>query len=129
MNNSSHKELRHYGILGMRWGVRRSEKELARARAKTKVDIDEIDSVHDDYKKAHSSGRVHAMSDAELRARINRIQMESQYRQLTTPQKSAGQKFVSEVLTNAAKQTATKYVSKYMDDTVASILNSKSKKK
>lgn len=57
---------------------------------------------------------VKQMSDDELRKRINRIQMEKQYKQLTTKQTSAGQKFVKDVMANAAKQTATQYASKAM---------------
>lgn len=56
------------------------------------------------------------MSDKELRARINRLQMERQYEQLTaTPkQTNAGAKFVKDILINAGKQTLTNYTAKYM---------------
>ena len=56
------------------------------------------------------------MSDRELRERINRLQMERQYEQLTaTPkQTNAGAKFVKDILINAGKQTLTNYTAKYM---------------
>ena len=56
------------------------------------------------------------MSDKELRAIINRLQMEKQYEQLTaTPkQTNAGAKFVKDILINAGKQTLTNYTAKYM---------------
>ena len=56
------------------------------------------------------------MSDKELRARINRLQMEKQYEQLTASPKqtNAGAKFVKDILVNAGKQTLTNYTAKYM---------------
>ena len=57
---------------------------------------------------------IKGMSDEELRRRINRLQMEKQYKQLTAKEKNKGQRFVEEILINAAKQTATSYVSKAM---------------
>lgn len=56
------------------------------------------------------------MSDRELRERINRLQMEKQYEQLTaTPKRTnAGAKFVKDILVNAGKQTLTNYTAKYM---------------
>ena len=62
----------------------------------------------------YSSDEIKKMSDSELRSKINRLQMEKQYKQLTSSEISVGRKFVQDVLTNAAKQTATNYVSKYM---------------
>jgi uncharacterized protein involved in exopolysaccharide biosynthesis len=44
------------------------------------------------------------MSDAELRNRLNRLQMEKQYRELTTSPK--GKSFVKEVLQDTGKQVA-----------------------
>lgn len=92
--------LQHHGILGMKWGIRRTPEQLARAggkNSKTKIDED-----------------IQQMSDSELRSRINRLQMEKQYKQLTSREVSIGKKFVKDVLTNAAKQTATDYTSRYM---------------
>ena len=65
--------LAHYGILGMKWGVRRTPAQLARARGRYKTD-----KSHEDYKKAHTSKSIKSMSDAELRNRLNRLQMERQ---------------------------------------------------
>lgn len=72
-------ELLHYGVLGMKWGVRRTPEQLARARGKSKSSSDEIS---DDYKKAHSRKSVKSMSDAELRSRLNRLEMEQKYTKL-----------------------------------------------
>lgn len=57
-------ELYHYGVLGMKWGVRRK-------RPKTPP--------HEDYTNAHSRKSVKSMSDKELRTRINRLNMEREY--------------------------------------------------
>ena len=67
--------LYHYGIPGMRWGVRRSQKQLARSR-KRKPDI------HDDYKRTHEKKSIKSMSDTELQNRINRLNKEKQYKDL-----------------------------------------------
>lgn len=58
---------------------------------------------------------ISKLSDKELRQRINRLQMEKQYAQLTTqPQTFSGKKMAKDILGNAAKQTLTQYTAKYM---------------
>ena len=98
--------LQHHGILGMKWGVRRTPEQLARASGK----------------KNRSDDEVKKMSDSELHSKINRLQMEKQYKQLTSSEISAGRKFVQDVLTNVAKQTATTYVSKYMTKGIDAVI-------
>ena len=94
----------------MRWGVRRTRAQLGYSSSprKTKKQTQKVSS------KQERKEAMKKMSDAELRNRINRIQMEKQYMQLTEPQLSPGKKFVKDVITNAAKQTATNYVAKFM---------------
>lgn len=84
----------HYGILGMKWGVRRTDAQLARAR-KERAPKEEP---HEDYKKAHSKKSVSTMSDAELRNRLNRIQMEQQYTKLNPSNVSKGKQVASKIM-------------------------------
>lgn len=58
-------ELTHYGVEGMKWGIRRSEAQLAKARGSKTDDISKL-------------------SDDELRRRVNRLNMEQQYKKLTS---------------------------------------------
>lgn len=100
-------QLYHWGIKGMKWGVRRSEAQLARARG------EKTEEVHEDYANAHSKKSVKSMSNAELKARNNRLQMEQQYSNLTKST-SAGKKFVTGVLISAGTAVATGIATKYM---------------
>ena len=83
----------HYGILGMKWGIRRTPEQLARARRRSTTD-----EPHEDYKKAHTSKSIKSMSDAELRNRLNRIQMERQYSQLSSSNVSKGREYIQKII-------------------------------
>lgn len=58
----------HYGILGMRWGIRRTPEQLAKAS------------------NSRSETAVSKLSDEELRRRIDRINLERRYKDLTKPE-------------------------------------------
>lgn len=60
--------LAHYGILGMRWGVRRTPEQLERASRKA------------------PGKELSELSDEEVQARIDRINLERRYKDLTKPE-------------------------------------------
>lgn len=61
--------LKHYGILGMRWGVRQTPEELGHRTRRAEY--------------PRSRKKISQMSDSELKSKIDRMQKESQYRQLS----------------------------------------------
>lgn len=95
-------ELYHYGILGMKWGIRRTPEQLARARKKSSNK-----NIHEDYKKAHDNKSVKEMSDAELRARVNRLNMEQQYSKMNPNTVQKGKNFTSNALKTIGTVAAT----------------------
>lgn len=113
MNNYIIKdgELYHWGIKGQKWGKRRyqnpdgtltpeGEKRYARKEA--------LKGKRDDVKNRQT------MSDQELRAKVNRLQMEKQLRELTDEEcnrgRTATKKWMSRV-GNKSYETAEKIVS------------------
>lgn len=73
-------ELYHWGVRGMKWGVRRYQKKNGTLTAEGKK---RYANPHADYVRAHEKKKVWELSDAELTARINRLQKEQQYDRLT----------------------------------------------
>ena len=114
-------ELYHHGVLGMKWGVRRSPAQLGRSSKKRSSED------HDDYKKAHDKKSVKSMSDSELRSRNNRLQMEQQYANLTK-KKNRGKQIVTAFIATAgtisAVVNAYKTYKGYYNDVGNWVLNS-----
>ena len=134
-------ELYHWGIKGMKWGVRRYQNKdgtLTPAGKKHYGGEGTDGSEKPDYAPKASKKKAGDYTDEELRAQINRMQMEKQYRdlagqtnvreddpnrelklerehlQLQRDVKSlrkeinGGQTFVKTVFTNASQQALTK---------------------
>lgn len=99
----SDNDLYHWGIKGMKWGVRRYQNKdgsltpTGRKRRR--------DDYHEDYTKAHNKKSVKQMSDQELRNRNNRLQMEKQYADLTR-KKNKGKAVLTALIATAGTITA-----------------------
>ena len=92
-------ELYHYGVLGMRWGVRRARKNsVSTPRKSRRQRILDDPNTSDDYRNTHTKKKVNQMSDVELRQRINRLQMEQQYARLSREHVSAGKVYMDKVI-------------------------------
>jgi 2'-5' RNA ligase len=115
--------LEHYGVKGMRWGVRKKRETSAKSqvdtglfRRKTKIQTEggESHPAHDDavkvaraQQKLKKSGTA-ALSNQELREVANRIQLEEQVKGLMT---SRGRKFVRRQVEQTGQQQLQKSIS------------------
>lgn len=107
-------ELYHWGIKGMKWGVRRYQNKdgsLTEA-GKKRQERREARAASADYKRAREKS-TKQMTDAELRASINRLQMEQQYKNLTASQKSTGRQLAEGILKDSTKQVAVSFITKF----------------
>ena len=124
-------ELKHHGILGQRWGVRRTPEQLGRIRAKvTKA----ASTAKSGAKKAYATGKKvkraydhtdagikrrdkkakkrqdqdvkerRLMSDRELERKLNRIKMEKEFKSLTYEANHPGRAAVKKVVTNTVQK-------------------------
>lgn len=124
----------HYGVKGMRWGVRK-QRPTSSGKRKGKTNArriyEKIAGKKETPKKQSQAvsprrKRAYEMSDEELRSVINRMQMERTYAQLTAKEVSKGRKFVNDVLYNSAKATVTSYTTKAMSKAVEKLLKNSS---
>lgn len=95
VTHDNNDTIAHYGVLGMQWGKRKRSSGAS-------------------VKKAKKNPKASTMSDTELRTKINRLQMEKQYKQLTTKDRSAASRFVGDIVRESAKKTVSSYVSDVM---------------
>ena len=91
-------ELYHYGVLGMKWGVRKDRGGGVSKTGRRRKSVKERPPAHEDYKKAHSKKSVREMSDEELRSRINRLDMERRYKDLKPDTKNRGKRYINSII-------------------------------
>lgn len=96
----------HYGVLGMKWGVRkkRPSKSGSRSGRKSKKEL----SVINDRKKAVKKSKT--LSTSELRERIERLKLEQQLKDLTESNLSPGRSAVKKILSSSGSRIATAFV-------------------
>lgn len=106
----ANNELKHYGVLGMKWGVRRGSSGSGKTSRKSRMSEDHARA------KSLKKKKLSQLSNAELKELNNRMNLENQYKNLKRQNVSAGRKFVQDVAYEAAKNTASDYARRYAKD-------------
>lgn len=114
------EELRHYGVLGMKWGIRRTPEQLGH-----KPKGNSISSETSKQKTAAKpkTKSISDMTDEELRQRIQRMNMEEQYANLAARAKDRNTSALKKMASNALESLGRKgfdYAVQYAADKIFS---------
>ena len=125
-----HIYLSHHGIKGQKWGIRRFQLKNGRLTAAGKKRYAEDDDEQKKKGEEESKPKVKPiseMSDEELRAKINRIRLENEYKQYVSgPQQQKtrdGKKFVMDATKRLLLEPAINAGSKAMNDKLNKVLS------
>ncbi len=100
--------LAHYGVLGMKWGVRRRHPETSSPRSPVSSDAARAAALKIQVRKQGTQ----SLSNADLQHLVTRLNLERQYSNLTPQEVNAGRKLVNDILRDSAKQMATQFITK-----------------
>lgn len=96
-------ELAHYGVLGMRWGVRKDRQ--SRSSGKTKRRAPSEQQIEKSRRRVGVNQR-RTLSEEELKKRIERLELEKRYKDLSDNDVNRGRKVVSSILADVGKTIA-----------------------
>lgn len=120
--------LEHHGILGQKWGVRRTPAQLGHPTSGNGSGGNKQGSTansKNDSKKTpgKSSSKSREMTDEELRQRVNRLNMEEQYANLVERQKARNTGPVKKLLGEALENLGRKALGIAVDMVVEKVSN------
>lgn len=135
--------LAHYGVKGMRWGVRRNRSasdvsvktDASKKKTKRKIKTKGGENLpaHEDAisaevakRKIKKSGTA-SVSNNELRDLAMRMNLEQQVSNLSKQQQSGGKKFVGKLLADTGKQQASRVVNQKASEAVDKMLKEQKK--
>lgn len=100
-------ELMHYGVLGMKWGIRRyrNKDDTLTTAGKKRLSKDKDKAEKKERKVALKNRR--SLSDVDLKKKIERLKMEKEFKNLTEEDISPGRKYVGEIMSSAGKKALT----------------------
>ena len=137
--NYSDDYLAHYGVLGMKWGVRRTAAQLGnrirgkRTQVKRKQSLAKARATREKNRKAAAKRQKlldkgllspKKMTDAELKARIERLNLEKEFKKsMTEARGDGGKKYVTDILKKIGDNTITNLGTQAANHIVGNAIN------
>lgn len=124
----------HYGILGMKWGIRRYQNKDGSLTPAGKKRLEKLDKEREaltgnqsskDSSSSSSTKKVSEMSDEELRNAVTRLQLEQRYKELKPRHVSAGKRFVKKIINDVLIPSATDVAKKAVKEELDNLWNKK----
>nr|DAM43237.1 MAG TPA: Structural protein [Caudoviricetes sp.] len=114
------KYLMHYGVLGMKWGVRRSRSNASTSGGKRRSRTS-LFSKKAATKKKIAKKSAKDMTDDELRKAIERLELEKKYDSFSSKKVNKGKDFVAKVIEKSGENIATQLTTYAMGTAVNKI--------
>ena len=132
-NENVENFLEHFGIKGMKWGVRKDPVDVTvdsrRPGRRVKASGGQNQPAHEDairsaaVRQRAKASTLDSVSTKDLQELVNRMNLEQQYSKLSANKTSPGRKIVNEILTNTVKQQAARYANAQATSFTDSLLN------
>lgn len=116
------EELAHFGIKGMKWGVRKNRSDSGGGSSKSQSFLSKDEPTTSEW---HRSRRFDHLSNKDLKARINRLEMEKKYRDLTMTKSERRRKAIKKAIGDILANTAKKQAQLVVDKQVSALMNGK----
>ena len=93
--------LTHYGKLGMKWGIRNFLSKRGKSNSRKAALARKKAGIKEESGKSEPKKKVSEMSDAELKAAVQRLENEKKYKDLNPRHVSVGEKFAKDFVEKA----------------------------